>query len=190
MADKKTPEEMQREKEEKRNIALDNLRSNEISDLAVAYFIEKSGQYGEGVSSAYENFKYIPAMQGNEKHVLNSLLSSRQDGRRYSGNVSEYKIIQDSAEIIQGSILNVKINDILELMGSSIKLGKKYEEKYISDIAKSENKEDKETLNLVIGGYIQYLSDKKISEAISLRAKRTKSGLEEMLMENPKEEKK
>lgn len=175
-----TPEE---KKEQEREVALKNLKENYLTDLAAAYFVEKTGQYGEAGNSAVEQFKYFPALQNENgsKLITSALLGSRQDGKRYTGNVSEYNIIQNCAKIIQESLGSIKVQDVLELIGSDKIVKEEYKDKYLSELAESEAKEYQETFQKVFGSYIQNLTDTKVSEALGERTNVVKSGLEKVL---------
>ena len=185
MTEKKpTPEE----REKAREVALKNLGNSPLMDLAAAYLVNASGKYGEAGDSAIEQFKYFPAMQSEEgsKLVMGGLLGSRQDGKRYTGNVSEYKIISDCAQIMQESLATIKVQDILDLIGSDVKLKEAYRDKYLTDLAESGKDEDKELVGKILGGYQTYFIDAKVAEALGERTKATKSGLEEILKEPEK----
>jgi len=127
-------------------------------------------------------------MQGEEgsKLVMGSLLGSRQDGKRYIGNVSEYKIISDCAQIMQESLAAIKVQDILALIGSGVKLKEAYKNKYLTDLAESGKGEDKELVEKILAGYQTYFTDTKVAEALGEKTKATKSGLEEILKEPDK----
>lgn len=191
--DKKlTKEEIEKQREEYRKVALKNLAENKLTDLAAAYLVEKNGQYGDAIGSAIEQYKYFPAINsgakvydfktGEEVDIMkNALLGSRQDGKRYTGNISEYNIIKDCAQIIQESLMGVKIQDVLELIGSDKEVIKNYKDKYLSDLAESKEDEDKEVFETVLNGYMQYLTDTKVSESLNNRTNAIKGGLEKIL---------
>ena len=186
MADEElTPEQIAEQKERVRELALRNLASTQLTDLAAAYFVDKSGQYGEAGNSAIEQFKYFPAIQSPDgsKLITESLLGSRQDGKRYSGNVSEYNIISDAAKTIQRSLGGIFVEDMLNLINSQREIKQEYENKYLSDLFNSKNQEEKELAGKLFGDYMQYLTDSKVSEALGERASTIKSGLEEILTE-------
>lgn len=182
----KQTEKEQREKQ--REIALKNLKSPVLNSLAVSYFANKNNAYGEAGDSAVEQYKYLPALQSKEgSEILTSyLMGSRQDGKRYSGNVSEYNLINNSAKIIQESIASLKFSDVLELMGINKPIKNNYNNKYIADFAESKDKETQEVLAGVIGGYIRYITDKGVSEALGDRTKDIKKSLETILTEPDK----
>lgn len=194
---KLSPEEKAKKKAEIREIALKNLGSNNLINLAVAYLVHRSGQFGEAGDSAVEQYKYLPAFEGGaqshdfesgEKHDLirRSILDSREDGERYSGHVSEKEIIKSAAATIQRSLSYVKVQDVLDLIGSEMRVKGEYRDKYLSELAESENKEDKKVYEMVTGGYITYLTTKNVSEAFDERTKDTRKGLEKILCEPEK----
>ena len=198
-----TPEE----RKEQREVALKNLAEAPLMDLATAYFVDESGQYGEAGNSAIEKFKYLPAMNsgakvydfntGNEVNLMqNALLGSRKKGKRYTGNVSEYDIMESCAKIMEQSLERIKVQDILELIGSEEKVVDDYKNKYLSDLVPQvtqeeydklpENKREEidksqEIYGKVIAGYTQYLTSTKVSEAFGEQTNAIKGGLEKML---------
>lgn len=172
MAEELTPEQ----REGMREVGIQNLGNETIVNLATANFADG---YGDAGASAVERNLYLPTIQSEEasKLIAGSLLDSRQNGKRYSGNVSEAKIIGDCAKIVQESLLSVKTNDLLELMGSDVKAADDYNNKYVSDL-KDVNED---VFKNVFGGYIQYLTDAKVSEALGNQAGSTKKGIEKIL---------
>lgn len=182
----------QEKRERRREVALRNLKEKALLNLATAYLVqrEESG-YGKKANDAVEEFLYFPALNsganfynesGDKSDLIkNVLLGSREDGRRYSGQVSEHSIISTSASIIQDSLTAVKVSDIMKLIGSKISAGKKYNDKYVSDLLKSKDDKDKEYATKLIGGYLEYISTKKVSGALSQRAASIRGGLEKIV---------
>ncbi len=195
---KETQKAEQEKKERQREVALRNLKEKALLNLATAYLVqrEESG-YGKTDNDAVEEFLYFPAINSGAKAydfksgdkfdlIRNSLLGSRQDGKRYSGQISEYNIINTSASIIQDSLKAVKVSDIMKLIGSKVSVDKKYNDKYVSELLESKNDKDKEYATNLIGGYLQYISTRKVSSALSQRAASEKSGLEELVKSKEK----
>jgi len=192
----KTPEEVNRE------VALKNLKATNLMNVAAAYIAHKSGQFGEAGDSAMDEYKYMPAFnsgmkaynaKGEEYNVMqNSILASREDGQRYSGNVSEMKIMKDCAAIMQESLNAVKISDVMSLMGSKANVEDAYVESLMPKISKEDaaklSPEQKEGLNAsmklyqqLVGSYQTYLVQTKVSEALAESAKQIPKGLEKLL---------
>jgi len=189
-------------REQKRDIALYNLKSGDLTDLAVAYLAqdEKSG-FGEMDNSAVEKFLYRPSFSsaisgdstyrdpntGEEISLAGvseeDLERSREEGRRYSGRVevSEYKTISKAANILQESLIRVKVEDIMELMESTVQVDEKYKGKYISELLESGDEEDKEVAEILIGGYMGYLATDGVSRALSEMTNSHISGLEKLV---------
>ena len=122
-------------REKTRGYALQNLKAANLSNLAVAYGAQsKDSGFGETDNAAVEQFLYRPSIKGSDAYnlqtgeksdlVYGSLLSSRQDGRRYSGQVSEYGMLQRAASITQESLLSVKVSDVMEIIGSKVPVKK------------------------------------------------------------------
>lgn len=197
----------EKQKEKERKVALKNLAEAPLMDLATAYFVEKTGQYGEAGSSAIEEFKYFPAMNsgakvydfetGKEVNVIqDALLGSRQDDKRYTGSVSEHRIIKSCAKIMEQSLERIKVQDILELIDSDEKVADAYKDKYLSELSpqvtqeefdklpeneKKEINKAQEIYGKVMAGYVQYLTGTKVSEALEEKTKAVKGGLEGLL---------
>ncbi len=214
MAEKeKLQEDIKKEKE--REVALKNLKAG-LVDVGASYFVHKSEDYGKADNSAMENYKYFPAFNsgiksydenGDEYDVLqNSVLASREEDSRYSGNVSELKIMKDCAAIIGESLNSIKVSDLVSLMGADMKLKDKFKNAYVSDIApkkmskeeynklhdeqKKAMKASLEVYQNLIESYQTYLVRTKVSEAMAESAKEIPKGLEAILAEpeKPKEE--
>lgn len=182
--------------ETKRAHALENLtKRKELLNAATALFVEK-GQYGEAGASAVEEFLYKSPLDLNPKYntledgtevdvVRNQFLASRQGGKRYSGTISEYKIIEECAAIVQQSLLALQVQDVMKLVGSKQNGGEKADV-YLSALAESKKDEDKNLFHALIGSYISYLTDTKVAEALSERAKTIPKNLEKILGEEEK----
>ena len=170
------------QREGMRKVAFDNLRNPQITSLAAIYLIDKTGQYGDAVNSAMEQYKYIPSIQGSDGSSLigNALLRSREDGMRYSGSVTERSLIKNCAQILQESLLSLKISDIPLLLGLNGEIATNHNI-YLSDLASSEKEEDQKLLQNLIGSYQAYLIDKKASEALEARSKAVGKNLESLL---------
>ena len=190
----KSPEEIQKEKEKFRKYALKNLQESKLSGLATAYLVNKEDSgYGKVDNDSVEQFLYGPTigsgvkahdLESGEKFdlVYNSLLGSRQDGKRYSGQVSEHEILKTSANIIHGSVASLKVGDIMNLLDRSyVQIKDKYKDKYISDLTQSENEEDKKVAQILEKGYIDYITVRNVSGALDKRAESLSGGLEELV---------
>ena len=173
------------QKEGMRKVALDNLRNPQITNLAAVYLIERTGQYGEAINSAMEQYKYFPSIQSSDGSILisDALLRSRDDGVRYSGNITERSLIKNCAQILQESLLRLKVSDLLSLIGLNSEIAKNYNI-YLSDLASSENEEHQKLLQNLVGAYQTYLIDKKASEALETRSKTAGKNLESILKES------
>lgn len=197
----KTPEELKRE------VALKNLKASNLMNIASSYLVHKSGQFGEAGDSAMEEYKYFPAFNSGTKAynakgeeydvVRNSILASREDGARYSGNVSEMRIMKDCAAIMQESLNAVKISDVMGLMGSKANVKDayvgsmmpKYTEEEVEKLSEKQKKEFKASMELyksLVSGYQTYLAQTKVSEALAESAKQIPKGLEALLSEPEK----
>jgi len=191
-----------------RDIALKNLKAANLMNMASAYLVHKTKEFGEADNAAMDQFKYSPAFSSGTKAynakgeeydvVKNSIVASREDGQRYSGNVSEMKIMKDCAAIMQESLDAVKISDVMGLMGSRVNVQDAYvsslmprmskeEMDGLSDEQKKGIKASMEIYQSLIGGYQTYLAQTKVSEALSESAKQIPKGLEAILKAPEKE---
>lgn len=192
----KKPEEVSRE------IALKNLKASNLMNMASAYLVHKTKEFGDADNDAMNQFKYSPAFssgtkaynaKGEEYDVaMNSIVASREDGQRYSGNVSEMRIMKDCAAIMQESLNAIKISDVMGLMGSKANVKDAYVGSLMPRMSREEmdglSKEQKEGLQKsmevyqsIIGGYQTYLAQTKVSEALAESAKQIPKGLEALL---------
>ena len=185
-------------REKRRQIALKNLKAQNLSNLAVAYLAqdEKSG-YGSAPNDAVEQFLYKPSIKGASVYnpesgeefdlVNNLLLGSRKDGKRYSGQVSEYDMIQTGAQITHESLLAITVGDLMDLIGSK-DVPKEYGGMYIADLLQSKDKKEKELAGTLIGAYTQYITAKGVSKSLDMRAGAIRGGLEKTLLGEGKKE--
>lgn len=186
MAENNNKERTEEEKKEaQRKEALENLKEDVYTDFAAVYFADV-GDYGESVNSAMEQFKYLPALSsGKIKEYLQESLIKSRGGKRYAGNISEMRLLQYGAEIVQESLSQLRVQDVLELMGSDKTVKEEYQDKYIADLASEENKE---LVQKLIGSYQTYITDKKVSESLQERAKSIPGELEKILIEEETKE--
>jgi hypothetical protein len=184
-------------KEKRREIALKNLRADGLLNLAATFSAQRDESgFGKADNEAVEKFLYGPSLKGADAYDLKSgnrsdllyesLLGSREEGRRYSGKVSEYGIIKTAGQIVQESLISIKVEDVMKLAGSKINIKKGYQKKYISDLLESGNEEDKQVAGTLIGGYIQYLTTQRVSGALNQRAEAIRGGLESIVTEEGK----
>jgi hypothetical protein len=180
MAEKQ--ESTKEQKEKAREIALANLKGG-ITDLAVAYFVNRGKPYGEAGNKDLYEFVYNPAKSTKEgqKFIDNLWAASREDGELYTGNLTEHKIIKTAAGIVQSSIGDVKVDDLYELMGSKVSINETYKGKYLTDLAESKNDKIKEFIGTLLGGFQSYLIQSRMQKAVGERKKETVKDLEELV---------
>lgn len=190
MAEEKDKKELiPEEKEKQREIAMKNLKNDNIRGLAAAYFVDDIGEYGEADNAAIEKYKYFPAIKSEDGQniVMQSLLGSRGK-KRYSGQVRESDILETAANIFSGSLAGITVQDALNLMGSGGKI-KGYSERYIADLQKGSEK-DQEFFKGMVGSFNQYFVKKSVSEALDAEAKdiakNTPKNLEEIIKSEEK----
>jgi hypothetical protein len=209
MAEKEKPKEKSAE-EIRREVALKNLKAQNLMNMAASYLVYKNKDYGEEDNSAIEEFKYFPAFNSGTKAynakgeeydvVRNSILSSREEGQRYSGNVSEMKIMKDCAAIMQESLNAIKISDVMGLMGSKANVPDAYIGNLLPKISKEELdnlpadqkkgiQKSMEAYQTIVGSYQAYLTQTKVSEALAESAKQIPKGLEKLLGASEKKDK-
>ncbi len=189
-------EEKEKAREKSRYVAMKNLRESNLQNLAISYFAQdKDRGYGERDNAAVEEFLYFPAINSGTKTydfesgegydlMRNSLLASRQDRVRYSGQISEHEIIKTSASIIQKSLEYVKAKDIMDLLGSTVDVKEAYKEKYLIDLLKSANEEDKKIGMTLMTGYLDYAVSQGVSKSLGKKSEQIKGGLEKIIAED------
>jgi hypothetical protein len=187
---KKTETSLEAEKlkEAAREVALKNLKAEKLMNLASAYLVE-NGSYGEDGGSAVDQFIYQPALAGGTTFydpatgketsiIIDPLLQSRSDGKRYTGSVRELDIIKKAAAIQTESLVGIKVSDALEIMG--VNYDGEYKDKYLRELYQGTDKE-KEFFGQIFGTYQKNSADTSVSDALGQRVKFRKSGLEETL---------
>ena len=186
-------------REKRREIALRNLKAENLSNLAVAYITqtEQSG-FGGVDNESVEEFLYAPSLKKADAHdlesgkefsiVYDSLRGSRKEGRRYSGQVSEYGIIETAAAITKESLESIKVEDLIGLLGSKLNVKTAYQGKYLSDLTEKigEKGREQELGKTLISGYLTHLTTQGVSKALGLRANELRSGLEMLVGEEQK----
>lgn len=172
MAKKPTEEEIRKQREGARKAALVNLKGN-VGNLAAVYLIENSGQFGEAVGSAVEQFIYNPSLSLDE--IADKLKNSRQGGKRYTGMFSEYQYLENAMAIMQQSLPFLKLNDFYELMGAKPKEGG---DVYLLDMPEEKQK-------AVVGMYQNHLMYSRVAKATGETSKQIPKDLEKILKEKP-----
>lgn len=178
--EKPSKEEIEKKRADTREAALKSFKGA-YTDLAAAYFIQDNKGYGDNVNSAVDQFVYSPAVKTDE--YVNLLRESRQGGKRYTG--SEYGVIEAASNIIKESLAALKVEDVIQLLGSKINVRDAYKGKYLSDIAES-GEEGKKFVGEVTGTYLAHLTDSKSAEALIRQDKARIGRLEEKLKEEKK----
>ncbi|MDP3991911.1 MAG: hypothetical protein U1B79_01265 [Candidatus Pacearchaeota archaeon] len=207
--EKPTKKEIEKEREERRGYALKYLKNGNFLDLATAYFTQNDKNFGETDNQAFEEFLYTPAFnsavsgdvkytaldeEGNKVEIplidisAEGIRRKREGGRRYSGRmeISEYNTISKAAQIVMESVGSIKVEDLMDLIGSGINvldIKEVYQNRYISDLLQSENEEEKKLAGQLLGGYRAYIATQKVSEALGLRAAAIRGGLEKIVNE-------
>jgi len=180
-----TPKEDKKERQ--RKAALANLHpsssTSTLVDLSVAYQIHNSNKYGEAIEAPVEEILYnrnlgSVAVSGLFRDGFNA---TRQGGRRYSGTMSEYGLLEQANEIIMGSIMQLQVSDIVGLIGSKSPLKKKYQGKYLGDL-------DKKEVGEIAGGYVNFLIQDRLQKVIATTKGMTQGGLEKFLCAEEKKE--
>lgn len=216
---KKSNENSGKEKEEKsleevkREYALKNLNSSNLMDVAATYFAHKrDGVCGKLDISAIDKYKYLPVFssgvkayndKGEEYDIIQKSISdSRVDEEIGTGNVSEMKIMKDCAEVMQNALNDIKIGELMKLMGSDAKLKGQFNDKYVGSLMPKFSREELEKLSQeqkegiqagmeiyhkLVGDYTSYLIQTKLIEAFTESKKQIPKGLEALLAEPEKD---
>jgi hypothetical protein len=168
-----TPEQ----REEMRNAGMFNLQNKNLVTLGIAYLIEQSKEFGEVIKDSNYN-RFIPALNSVSSEVINSSLeSSRKEGKRFSGTVSEESIAEKCAMVVMNAINNIKVEDILHIIGSEADVLDRYKGRYVSEL-------DTEYKSKVIGAYQSYLVMNEISASVMETTRNQRDGLVKILSES------
>jgi len=188
MAEKKpTKEEIEKQREGKRKAALANLNpqnsQSTLVDLAVVYSINNSKAYGEAIEAPVEQilFKNNIGSGAVNDLIHEGFNNSRQGGKRYTGTVSEYGLLEQANEIVMSSIYQLKVSDIMSLTGLEGNLKKEYKNKYLNEL-------DKKEIQEIAGRYLGYLVQDRLQKVIAITKEMTQGGLEQLLCAEKKEE--
>ena len=184
-----------KELEKAREIGIKVLKGS-LPDLSFMYFLDIDKNFGERDNSIAEQYKYFPAFSklSEDGFIQSQLLKSRKGGKRLSGDISEYGIVESAAATVQNAISSLKVSDLPDYLPINKELLEKYKDKYVSQLKdiKIKNGEQEISLyNAIIGTYQSYLVEKKLSEAYSESSKDKVKGLEKILTseDSPKDKK-
>ena len=177
-------------KEVKRKLAMATLKDNSLLNLASSYLIENSQNEGENDKSAVDilyranlsETGYPSSVFELDGEDAQNIFNSRQEGRRYSGTASEMTMMKKAAKVMQASVRDLKVGDLInDILGSKSPISEKYKDKYISELSEEEQMG-------IISTYTQYVNDIQVSQARELSAGLKVKGLEKMLCEPEKKE--
>lgn len=164
----KTPEQIAQEREEKRKASLSSLSRTEVLSLAAAFLANEytqQGQVGPAINSLFDAFEYLPAITGGKVGdiLTAAILNSREDGRSYSGRLTEPEILQSGYAIVSQAVENVYVNDLLGFVGSKNKADPKYDGLTIGEI-KGKDKKAYEQIQSDVQKYIFRSGLKRVGE--------------------------
>lgn len=167
-----------KKREEGRAVALKNIESG-LWDYALPQFVsfEDYGRISESAKEKYNSLIQKAPSQDVYEQVFYPQLSHE------GGAVTSPYIQQTSAAILQESFSMLKVQDILKYLGAKGNLKPAYKDKYVSEL-------DKKEVGALISSCIQFRVNKKVADLFGEQSKAIAGGLEKMLTEEPKEEKK
>ncbi|MEM4325773.1 MAG: hypothetical protein QXU40_00535 [Candidatus Pacearchaeota archaeon] len=192
----KDKSEKDREKERIREIAIKNVSNQNLISLMVCYLVDQGGNlFGEEGNRLIERYIYLPSIEklsnigindlrsGEEiKLFYNSLLGSRKEGKRYSGQISEYDLIKTATIIVLDSLMFLKVADITKFLNREV--ASNYSDKYIKDIIESSSEKDKNVARELIKIYQNSLIYQHLSKAYNKEAESISNNLEKILKED------
>lgn len=183
MADKKlSPEEKKKIEEERKK-----LRDTALKTLKLAYWeyalpeLVQKAQYGADIPRLAEEKYSETVSKTPSQEVYDELFAKPLKSK--AGAVTSGYLQNASIQILNQAFQNLTLKDILEYVGSKKALNKDYEGKYVSDLKDEE-------AGSIVNLCLTYTSKKKVAELIGSSTSRITSGLEEMLAEPDKAEKK
>jgi len=165
-------------REEGRAVALKNIDS-QLWDYALPKFVtfENFGKLSEGAKEKYSALiQKVPSQEMYERLFAPQLSNE-------GGAVTSPYIQNSSAAIIQQSFAMLKVDDIVKYVDIKGKVKESYKGKFVADL-------DKKEVGTLISYAMQYGLNKKIVELVGDESKGITSGLEKLICEEPKEEKK
>ena len=177
-----TPEE----KEKRREVALKNLKGN-LPALSFSYLMQEKDQpYGQaGLDLGYNLFKKYLDRSDVKDHAINLAKASESKAREegmpmYSGQINFAQLIARANNIINTSLMSVKVSDVAEIVG--VKYSDKWAEKYVADLGKEDSsKEEKEIFTNLMETYHTAITEKYMTEALKDRTGIAKGSLEQLL---------
>jgi len=167
-----------KKREEGRAVALKNIESA-LWNYALPKLVtfENFGKLSENAKEKYlQLIQNVPSKEIYEQLFLPQLADE-------SGAVTSPYIQNTSAAIIQQSFAMLKVDDITKYVGVKGNIKESYKGKYVADL-------DKKEAGILIGYAMQFGLNKKIVELVGDESKAISSGLEKLVCEEPKEEKK
>jgi len=177
MANNDNPQD---EKEKLREIALYNLSDKALKGTVAPYLVENSQLEGENDKTAMDMLYQVSLLQNGfpsgvldsfTPEELNALLKSRQEGRRYTGVISELTIMRKALGIYNIALGNAKVSDLLALTGNKdIELSDEYSGKYMSELSNGDRAEIEKYFK---GSFV----DSEVSKARALMAASKVGGL-------------
>ena len=158
-------------KEKEREYALESLNNNYITGLAtVGLSKPKEGEipkYGMIFSGLYkETIKDAP-----DQKVYEALF---REALENGGSVSKESLVKKASAIVTYSVMRVKPEDILNLIGSEEAAKQEYGEKTVGDLSEDEQRE-------ILTLYVNYMMNKKAGDTLAEERKALVGGLEGIL---------
>jgi hypothetical protein len=188
MTEDKSPEQIAKAKEEKRQASLETFKNNGILNLAAAFLIENGAgsQYGPAVQNAIHNYQYLPILEKGEANeiIVNQLINSRVQGKKYSGSFTEAHLLESGMAVFQESLESLKVSDVIGMIGIDEKINGKYQNMYVSDLKElKDDKDAQKAYQTISQGYISYFLDGQVIDALGAQRKASVGGLEKELIE-------
>jgi hypothetical protein len=165
-------------KEKDRAVALKNIESA-LWNYALPKLVtfENFGRLSEGAKEKYTALiQKTPSQEMYEQLFAPQLVNE-------GGAVTSSYVQNASAAIIQQSFAMLKVDDLTKYVGVKGSIKESYKGKYVADL-------DKKEIETLISYAMQFGINKKIVELVGDESKGIASGLEKIICEEPKEEKK
>jgi len=170
--DNQTPEE----REEYRASALRTLTNEYISNLAAVSFSKpQKGQipsYGTIFDGLYEKVTDKAPNQEAYEKLWKKLIQSED------GTINKAKLIKLAGANVAQAVTRIKINDLLQLMGSDRQIKSEFNDKYVVELGLSE-----EEAQEMISSYFTYLTNKKAEMFLATNRNELVGGLEQKFCE-------
>jgi|SRR3989344_3988690 len=178
MTDKDQKEQLEKMQENARK----TLKGINTTLGIISYLESQGSRYGEAIREDIEKQVYDPLKRNEDgqKFIQEQIRNSRINGKRYTGDFNEGRIMENARRITQEALSILPLGEVLKMMGSKEETINSYGDLTKSPVLEFQGERGS---NPVIQAYFEYKAKQMIADAEKKAADETRSGLEEMLKE-------